>query len=490
MKCKGNRKSKRTKLSLKYNIQKRVREHRRRVRKEAKKLGVKKKARKDPGIPNSWPFKAEMLQDLELQREKREEEIAARRSEVKKKAEQEKERIASESRQVAREKESERRAHRAQEAQRVQQDALRHTLTKAEVLLQVLDARDPLGCRCSAFEAWAQASGKRVIYVLAKADLIAPQLTAQWLQVLGQSAPAVAVQAEAGREGIPELLALLRCAQVPAGAVPAGAAAPTEAGMPAAVGVVGYPGTGKKALCRAMRREANGRARWLMDTVGRFRPVDGELGIERMLHLAVRGAMPSETPNGSATPIDVVKHMLERSEQPGVMRRFRVATFDSAEALLRAYAKDRNLKTKKGKEQKPEAMARHLLADLSALPGCACVPQPASATPAVALWPPHAAARAGLEAAMLAQATALQGRGAGPTVAALQLAPRGPGPAVDMAAALAEPARAEPEEEEDAEILVEGDDEEGDEEEGAEEGEEEEMEGDESEEDEGDEMED
>eukprot|EP00971_Amphidinium_carterae_P063634 1259321-Amphidinium_carterae.1 len=30
---------------------------RRRIKKEAKRLGIKKAKRKDPGIPNSWPFK-------------------------------------------------------------------------------------------------------------------------------------------------------------------------------------------------------------------------------------------------------------------------------------------------------------------------------------------------------------------------------------------------------------------------------------------------
>ncbi|CAE8614019.1 unnamed protein product, partial [Polarella glacialis] len=69
MKCKGNNKSKKQKLSLKYNIQKRQREHKRRVKKEATKLGMKKRVKKDPGIPNSWPFKAEMLADIERLKE-------------------------------------------------------------------------------------------------------------------------------------------------------------------------------------------------------------------------------------------------------------------------------------------------------------------------------------------------------------------------------------------------------------------------------------
>merc|ERR1719263_1296141 len=79
------KKSKRQKLSTKYNLQKKVREHQRRLRKEAKKLGLDKKGKtkKDPGIPNNWPFKAEMLQELEKKKEKKEKEIMEKRLKLK-----------------------------------------------------------------------------------------------------------------------------------------------------------------------------------------------------------------------------------------------------------------------------------------------------------------------------------------------------------------------------------------------------------------------
>lgn len=191
MKLLGNRKSKRTKLSLKYNIQKRVREHKRRVRKEAKKLGKKKQARKDPGIPNTWPFKAQMLQELERKKEEREKELEKRKLRAKAKAKRDAERQVRESREAARDKEAERRAKRAVDARVRDKVTLAHTLFSADVLLQVLDARDPMGCRCEAFEAWAHENGKRLLFVLSKADLISAHLAAQWLQVLGQVAPAV-----------------------------------------------------------------------------------------------------------------------------------------------------------------------------------------------------------------------------------------------------------------------------------------------------------
>ncbi|KAI8099346.1 GNL3L/Grn1 putative GTPase-domain-containing protein [Halteromyces radiatus] len=58
-------KSKRGTARERYKIEKRVREHHRKLRKEQKKNPHKKRAPKDPGIPNSWPFKEELLNEME-----------------------------------------------------------------------------------------------------------------------------------------------------------------------------------------------------------------------------------------------------------------------------------------------------------------------------------------------------------------------------------------------------------------------------------------
>jgi hypothetical protein len=69
-----NHSSKRTTLHQKYKIQKRVKDHHRKIRKDEKnkvkkgvKLAVLKK--KDPGIPNLWPFKEELLREVEVHKE-------------------------------------------------------------------------------------------------------------------------------------------------------------------------------------------------------------------------------------------------------------------------------------------------------------------------------------------------------------------------------------------------------------------------------------
>merc|ERR1712072_393562 len=88
---------------------------------------------------------------------------------------------------------------------------------------------------------------KRLVFVIAKADLVPPKTISQWFRILAPIAPTVAVAAEAGREGIKELLELL-------GHKTGDNAAASEKGA-AVVGVLGYTGVGKRAVCKAMRQE-------------------------------------------------------------------------------------------------------------------------------------------------------------------------------------------------------------------------------------------
>lgn len=70
-------KSKRVSLKRKHKIIKKVKDHHKKKAKEAKKLGHvgRKKAEKDPGIPNDWPFKEQELKALEVRRERAIDEI-------------------------------------------------------------------------------------------------------------------------------------------------------------------------------------------------------------------------------------------------------------------------------------------------------------------------------------------------------------------------------------------------------------------------------
>lgn len=61
--------SKRTPLARKYNITKKAKSHDRKQKRDAKKNpALRKKLRKDPGIPNLNPFKEKILKQLEEQK--------------------------------------------------------------------------------------------------------------------------------------------------------------------------------------------------------------------------------------------------------------------------------------------------------------------------------------------------------------------------------------------------------------------------------------
>ncbi|KAI8072994.1 GNL3L/Grn1 putative GTPase-domain-containing protein [Gongronella butleri] len=68
-------KSKRGTLKQKYSIQAKAKQHKKKEARAAKKNpGQFKRKAKDPGIPNSWPFKEELLNEIERHRQDAEEE--------------------------------------------------------------------------------------------------------------------------------------------------------------------------------------------------------------------------------------------------------------------------------------------------------------------------------------------------------------------------------------------------------------------------------
>ncbi|KAI7902401.1 GNL3L/Grn1 putative GTPase-domain-containing protein, partial [Cokeromyces recurvatus] len=69
------RQSKRIRLAHKYRIAGRIKDAHRKERRAAKKNpSTHHKAKKDPGIPNEWPFKEELLNEIQAQKLQAEEE--------------------------------------------------------------------------------------------------------------------------------------------------------------------------------------------------------------------------------------------------------------------------------------------------------------------------------------------------------------------------------------------------------------------------------
>ncbi|KAM9813355.1 guanine nucleotide-binding protein-like 3 [Neosynchiropus ocellatus] len=195
--------SKRMTCSKRFKIQKKVREHHRKVRREAKKKGVSKRVKKDPGVPSSAPFKEEVLREAEQRRlqieEQKEKQRQAKKEERAKKRKAEKESATKEppskkTRQVeATEKRSDK--TRDKNSKQFMCSELIKVINASDVVIEVLDARDPLGCRCPQLEELVLSKNKKLLFLLNRIDLVPRQHVDNWLQHLQKEGPVVAFKA-------------------------------------------------------------------------------------------------------------------------------------------------------------------------------------------------------------------------------------------------------------------------------------------------------
>ncbi|MGH0185799.1 UNVERIFIED_CONTAM: hypothetical protein FKN15_019071, partial [Acipenser sinensis] len=153
--------SKRLTCSKRYKIQKKVREHNKKLRKEAKKQKVRK-VKKDPGIPNAAPFKEEILREaehrkLQLEELKEKQKLTKQKERAKKrKREAENNDPATKAKKAKKEqtvkKQLKSTSNKDKNSKTLFCSELKKVIEASDVILEVLDARDPLGCRCPQVE--------------------------------------------------------------------------------------------------------------------------------------------------------------------------------------------------------------------------------------------------------------------------------------------------------------------------------------------------
>lgn len=270
-------KSKRTPLRKKYKIIKKVKEHHKKQAKEAKKqakLGHKgrSKVEKDPGIPNAWPFKEQELAALEARRARALEEIELKKAAKKERAAKRKLGLLDdeddvELAQKAAESEKSKKQKILSPQERFYTELMK-VIEASDVIIQVLDARDPLGSRCVELERMVHKAGphKRVILLLNKIDLVPREIVEQWLKYFREELPTVAFKCNsqhkknAGRKsrkvvenadllqssnclGAETLLQLLR-----------NYSKNQKMKTAITVGVVGFPNVGKSSVINSLKR--------------------------------------------------------------------------------------------------------------------------------------------------------------------------------------------------------------------------------------------
>ncbi len=142
--------------------------------------------KKDPGIPNLFPFKEQLLLKLKNQQEKADGDKEKRRLQIQRQRESAKRRslqgLQNDAQKRTREFEKKGRLEEqikdsasrcgldSDKSLRAYYREFRKVVETADVVLEVLDARDPLGCRCLAAEEAVLGAGvnKKLVLVLNK----------------------------------------------------------------------------------------------------------------------------------------------------------------------------------------------------------------------------------------------------------------------------------------------------------------------------------
>ncbi|KAH9322390.1 hypothetical protein KI387_017029, partial [Taxus chinensis] len=206
-------KSKRVPLRKKYKILKKVREHHKKKAKEAKKLGKSRrpKVEKDPGIPNDWPFKEQELQALEARRARALDEMEHKKELKKERAQKRKLGLLEEDgdlKELANSVSDKQndfvkknlisrnsgggRIHDSSE--RAFYKDLVKVIEASDVIVEVIDARDPLGTRCTDMERMVLKAGaeKHLVLLLNKIDLVPREIAEKWLKYFREELPTIA----------------------------------------------------------------------------------------------------------------------------------------------------------------------------------------------------------------------------------------------------------------------------------------------------------
>uniref|UniRef100_A0A7S1KT83 CP-type G domain-containing protein n=1 Tax=Percolomonas cosmopolitus TaxID=63605 RepID=A0A7S1KT83_9EUKA len=285
------RKSKKLTLRMQNKIHRKRLDKTRKIKKLAKKKGFSgRKVTKDPGIPNLWPYKQRMLEKLHKKLDDEEmhhmEEVspfppgmnpspsdAGALANLRSQAQQREVEFEAEQT-ILQDKATHdewgvplKKAALSNSSKKAYYREFKKVVEAADVILEVLDARDPEGCRARDIEKniLTQYPNKKIVLVLNKIDLVPQEVIKQWLVNLRTEFPTVAFKCSTQKGqrsnlgkteedtlsfrntgsclGSDQLVKLLKnyCRS-------------EDVKKSITVGIVGYPNVGKSSLINSLRR--------------------------------------------------------------------------------------------------------------------------------------------------------------------------------------------------------------------------------------------
>ncbi|WFD27127.1 GTPase required for pre-60S ribosomal subunit nuclear export and maturation [Malassezia nana] len=238
-------------------------------------------------------------------------------------------------------------------------------IDSSDVILHVLDARDPMGTRCRNVEKHIreETPHKHLVFVLNKVDLVPTWVTARWIKILSKEFPTLAFHASINHSfGKGSLIQLLRQFSVL-----------HSDKKQISVGFVGYPNVGKSSIINTLKKKK----------VCNVAPIPGETKVWQYITLMRRiylidcpGIVPvsahdSETNTvlkgvvrveNLETPSEHIASLLSRVKPEYIKRTYQLTSWKNADDFL-AQLSTRMGKLLKGGEPDVDTSARMVLND-------------------------------------------------------------------------------------------------------------------------------
>ncbi|MCD6348188.1 MAG: 50S ribosome-binding GTPase [Candidatus Korarchaeota archaeon] len=233
-------------------------------------------------------------------------------------------------------------------------------MNKVNIVLEVVDARDPWTTRSRKLESMALKKGKKVLVIINKSDLVPRPIMEQWVRLFEEDGLKAAYASARERLGTLRLRRFIK------------REAPE---LPAKVLIAGFPKVGKSSIINVLKGKSSastspvpghpGYTRhfqlyridknlYILDSPG-ILPVEGD-----PLEMAIRGYPPEELKN----PVEVAAALLERALRldPDIVKKVYGIEETDPIKILEELALRRGWRFKDGEPNADEA-ARHVIRD-------------------------------------------------------------------------------------------------------------------------------